>query len=146
MTNHRTPEPQGQPYEPAGPQAETTEFQNNGYEQDYGQATVPATTNEPVDHQPVASEETKAERTKVKGSAAGSTWVALIIGTLLLILLLVFILQNQQSVKLQLFAWEMNFPIGVGMLIAAIVGALIMALVGGVRMIQLRRQVTHRRK
>ena len=36
----------------------------------------------------------------------------------------------------------MTFPIGVGMLIAAIVGALIMALVGGVRIVQLRKQVT----
>lgn len=82
---------------------------------------------------------------KVQGSTAGSTWVALIIGALLLILLLVFILQNQQSVQLQLFVWEMNFPIGIGVLIAAIVGALIMALVGGVRIIQLRREVNRRR-
>ena len=64
------------------------------------------------------------------------------VGVLLLILLLVFILQNQESAELQLFAWTMTFPIGVGMLIAAIVGALIMALVGGVRIVQLRKQVT----
>ena len=80
--------------------------------------------------------------TKVETSIAGSTWVALILGIVLLILLLVFILQNQESAELQLFAWTMNFPIGVGMLIAAIVGALVMALVGGVRIMQLRRQVT----
>lgn len=94
-------------------------------------------------------EETPAQETtapvtqpaKVESSIAGSTWVALILGILLLILLLVFIMQNQESAELQLFAWTMNFPIGVGMLLAAIVGALVMACVGGIRIMQLRRQV-----
>lgn len=114
------------------------------------QVIPPATENQPT-HTPSRTKEDtkaqqkKAEQKKVKGSVAGSTWVALIIGALLLILLLVFILQNQQSVRLQMFVWEVNFPIGVGMLIAAIIGALIMALVGGVRMVQLRRQVTSRK-
>ena len=85
---------------------------------------------------------TAREDAKVEKSIAGSTWVALIIGAILLILLLVFIMQNQENVQLQLFAWEMTFPIGAGMLIAAITGALIMALVGGVRIMQLRRQVS----
>ncbi|WP_408925582.1 lipopolysaccharide assembly LapA domain-containing protein [Corynebacterium sp. YSMAA1_1_F7] len=84
----------------------------------------------------------KQEHREVKKSLAGATWVGLIVGVLLLIVLLVFILQNQESAELQLFAWTMTFPIGVGMLIAAIVGALIMALVGGVRIVQLRKQVT----
>ncbi|RAV34483.1 DUF1049 domain-containing protein [Corynebacterium heidelbergense] len=83
---------------------------------------------------------------KVKRSMAGSTWVALILGALLLILLLVFILQNQTATQLQFFGWQAEFPVGVGMLIAAIVGALIMALVGGVRIIQLRGQVKHPRR
>ncbi|AHI03313.1 LapA family protein [Corynebacterium falsenii] len=83
----------------------------------------------------------KNEKRKVKGSVAGTTWVSLTVGLLLLILLIVFILQNQQKVELQLFAWTMNFPIGVGMLIAAIVGALIMVIVGGARIMQLRKQV-----
>jgi uncharacterized integral membrane protein len=78
---------------------------------------------------------------KVQGSVAGSTWVALIIGAIILILLLVFILQNMDSVRLQLFIWQWNFPIGVGMLIAAVGGGLVMASVGVVRIIQLRRQV-----
>ncbi|MDU0477958.1 lipopolysaccharide assembly protein LapA domain-containing protein [Staphylococcus chromogenes] len=83
---------------------------------------------------------------KVKGSVAGGTWVALIFGTLLLILLLIFIMQNQQSVNFSLFAWSFNVPAGVGFLLAAIIGALIMAIVGGVRMFELRRQVKRARK
>ncbi|GAA1474971.1 lipopolysaccharide assembly protein LapA domain-containing protein [Corynebacterium felinum] len=82
-----------------------------------------------------------APKPAVKSSFAGGTWVALIIGALLLIVLLVFILQNQQPVDLTLFAWNFTFPAGVGFLLAAILGALIMAIVGGVRMLQLRRQI-----
>lgn len=98
------------------------------------------------EHGASAPEESKKAKKKkpkkdVQGSVAGTTWVGLIIGALLLILLLVFIMQNQDSVELQLFAWSMNFPIGVGMLIAAIIGALIMAIVGGLRILQLRKQV-----
>jgi uncharacterized integral membrane protein len=82
-----------------------------------------------------------AGRRKVRSSLAGSTWVALIIGALILVLLLVFILQNMDTVTLHMFAWQWNFPIGVGMLIAAVGGALVMASVGVVRIVQLRRQV-----
>lgn len=105
----------------------------------------PVSNTEPVAGAPAqnpASPKNYSEHREVKKSLAGTTWVALIVGVLLLILLLVFILQNQESAELQLFAWTMTFPIGVGMLIAAIVGALIMALVGGVRIVQLRKQVT----
>lgn len=77
----------------------------------------------------------------VQGSFAGGTWIALIAGALLLIVLLVFIMQNQDQVDLVLFAWNFRFPAGIGFLLAAISGALIMALVGGVRMLQLRRQI-----
>lgn len=77
----------------------------------------------------------------VQGSFAGGTWIALIAGALLLIMLLVFIMQNQDQVDLVLFAWNFRFPAGIGFLLAAISGALIMALVGGVRMFQLRRQI-----
>lgn len=86
------------------------------------------------------------ETPKVRSSLAGGTWVALIFGILLLILLLVFILQNQQHVDLNLFAWSFSVPVGVGFLLAAIAGALIMTIVGGIRMLELRRQVKASRK
>lgn len=84
-------------------------------------------------------EERRDEPRGTGRTVAGSTWVAMIIGALLLILLLVFIMQNPKAVELKLFAWEFSVPSGVGFLLAAIVGALIMALVGGVRMFELRR-------
>nr|WP_120491461.1 lipopolysaccharide assembly protein LapA domain-containing protein [Corynebacterium lactis] len=84
---------------------------------------------------------TEAPAPKVKKTTAGSMWVGLVISAILLIVLLVFILQNQQPSELNLFAWTWTFPAGVGMLFAAILGALITALVGGWRMFELRRQI-----
>lgn len=101
--------------------------------------TEVATPQTPAPHSP-------APKAKVRGSLAGGTWVALIFGTLLMIVLLIFILQNQQQVDLNLFAWSFQVPAGVGFLLAAIAGALIMAIVGGVRMLELRRQVKSARK
>lgn len=85
-----------------------------------------------------------ARGAKPPRTVAGSTWVGLIVGAVLLIVLLVFILQNQEPLELTFFAWNFTFPAGVGFLLAAIAGALIMALVGGVRMLQLRREVRRR--
>ena len=77
----------------------------------------------------------------VTRTIAGSTWVALIIGAVVLVLLLVFILQNGDSAELNVFFWTWNVPIGVGMLIAAVGGALVAASIGTIRIFQLRRQV-----
>ncbi len=105
--------------------------------------TRPDTVNTGATGESAVSESPADDKPTVAGSIAGSTWVGLTIGAVILILLLVFILQNQDSVRLQMFVWQWNFPIGVGMLIAAIAGALVMACVGAVRILQLRRQINH---
>lgn len=114
---------------------------NSAHEPEYTGVASNDLDNTPAYNDIEETDAANQKQAQVEKSIAGSTWVALIIGAILLILLLVFIMQNQENVQLQLFAWEMNFPIGAGMLIAAITGALIMALVGGVRILQLRRQV-----
>lgn len=98
----------------------------------------PAEIEAPEPTEPAAQAHAKK---KVESSFAGGTWVALIIGALLLILLLIFILQNQQQVEITMFTGHFTFPAGVAFLLAAITGALIMAMVGGVRMFQLRGQI-----
>ncbi len=115
-------------------------------------AIAPSTAESPTAESAESSQKKKKKANKatqtstaaVQGSLAGGTWVALIAGAFLLIILLVFILQNQQPVELILLSWKFTVPSGVGFLLAAIAGALIMALVGGVRMIQLRRQIKKR--
>lgn len=125
---------------------------------DLNQDHLPAVRDEPMpdhldEHRDIYAEETPrgpvtetVVETRVKSSLAGSTWAALIIGALLLIALLVFILQNQQQAELNVLSWTFEFPAGIAYLFAAITGALIMALVGGVRMLELRRQVKRQRK
>lgn len=102
---------------------------------------LPATQDSLSAENRVAFAEFQKEQSKVKGSFAASTWAALIVGFLLLILLIIFILQNQQPAELNFFNWSGQLPAGVAFLIFAIAGALIMALVGGWRMFELRRQV-----
>ncbi len=87
-----------------------------------------------------------AERDKVRTKAKDvehtrtrAMFIGLVVGAIITILLLVFILQNLGSQQITLLFWEVNLPVGVSLLIAAIAGALITALIGGARMFQLNR-------
>ena len=62
------------------------------------------------------------------------------------ILLLVFIVQNSDSAEVQYFGWTFMLPLGVLVLLAAIAGALIMALFAGFRILQLRMRAHKARK
>ncbi|MCH1881959.1 LapA family protein [Agrococcus sp. ARC_14] len=71
----------------------------------------------------------------------GGTWIALILGTLILILLLIFILQNNVGAEFSYFGWTFALPLGIAMLFAAIAGVLVTALLGSVRLFKLSRRV-----
>jgi putative membrane protein len=66
---------------------------------------------------------------------------SLIAGAVVLILLLVFILENTESVKVSHFGAGGHLPLGVALLLAAIGGALLVGIVGTARIVQLRRRV-----
>ncbi|MGW0179789.1 LapA family protein [Nocardia sp. NPDC003345] len=74
-------------------------------------------------------------------SRVGIAWIALIVAALLGIVLLIFIIQNSESADVEMLFWSFSLPLGVTILLSVIAGALVMALVGGVRIIQLRRAV-----
>ncbi|GAA1424459.1 LapA family protein [Agrococcus citreus] len=76
-----------------------------------------------------------------KQGITGGTWIALILGTLILILLLIFILQNNVAADFAFFGLAFSLPLGVAMLFAAIAGVLIAALLGSVRLFKLSRRV-----
>ena len=71
------------------------------------------------------------------GGKTAAVWLSLILGAIVLILLLIFVIQNNVTATFQYFNAEFDLPLGVAMLLAAIAGALVMALVGSVRMIQM---------
>jgi len=102
-----------------------------------GTGATAAPTDSPVAAHPGGTSSVAHTRTAV-------TWIGLVLGALVLIVLLVFIVQNNSSTRFSIFFWDFTLPLGVSMLFAAIAGALIMALVGGARILQLRK--AYRRK
>jgi uncharacterized integral membrane protein len=75
----------------------------------------------------------------VRRSRSGGLWTGLILSAIVLIFLLVFILQNQFPVQINFLWFGGSVPVGVALLLAAIAGLLLVAIPGGVRMMQLRR-------
>jgi lipopolysaccharide assembly protein A len=73
------------------------------------------------------------QKTRLSGA-----WTALVIGTLALVLILVFILQNLQSVQLSFLFFHGHLPLAVALLFAVILGAVIVLAFGGARITQLR--------
>lgn len=71
------------------------------------------------------------------GGKTAGMWIGLILGAIILVLLLIFVIQNNTTAGFQYFGAAFDLPLGVAMLLAAIAGALVMALVGSVRMIQM---------
>jgi len=76
---------------------------------------------------------------EVKFTRAAALWSSLILGFLILIVLLIFIAQNTASTAFTFLSWHWNLQLGVAILLAAVCGGLITALVSAARMFQLRR-------
>lgn len=94
------------------------------------------TTTLPAPAQPAA--QPAAQPLDVRGGNMGSAWIAFVIGALLLIVLLIFVLQNLEPVDITFFAAHFSMPTGVVILFAAIIGALFMAVLAAMRIVQLR--------
>jgi uncharacterized integral membrane protein len=65
-------------------------------------------------------------------------WIAAVLFAVVLLLLLVFILQNGQRAEVSFFGAHAHPPIGVALLLAAVFGILLVALPGTARIVQLR--------
>lgn len=97
------------------------------------------TPNEPVTAEPEPGKLPAQQVSDVKFTRAAALWSSLILGFLILIVLLVFIAQNTASTPFTFLSWHWNLPLGVAILLAAVCGGLITALVSAARMFQLRR-------
>lgn len=98
-------------------------------------AAAPATT------QPTQPKERQAKPPRTRTSTAFTGRVA---GAIILILLLIFILENTQSVKISYFGASGHVPLGVALLLAAVGGALLVGLLGAARIAQVRRHAKRR--
>jgi uncharacterized integral membrane protein len=74
-----------------------------------------------------------ARRTRI-----GGVWVASALFALVLLLLLIFILENGQKVNIGYFGAHGHLPLGVALLLAAVLGVLLVVIPGAGRIIQLR--------
>lgn len=70
-----------------------------------------------------------------------AAWVGVIIGVVVLAFLLVFIIQNGQSVKVSFFTVNVKMPLGVALLLAAVAGVLLAGIVASLRIWQLRHRL-----
>jgi uncharacterized integral membrane protein len=87
----------------------------------------------------VPAEPAPPPKNAVHFTRAAALWSALIGGFLILILLLVFIMQNTDSITINFFGWNWHLPLGVAILLSAVGGGLLTVAVGTARIVQLRR-------
>jgi len=83
---------------------------------------------------------------KLPATKLGRIWTATVLGIIVLILLIIFIAQNQDQVTLRYFAYEGQVNLGLALFIASIGGALVVAIAGVARVIQLRATARKQRK
>jgi putative membrane protein len=85
---------------------------------------------------PAAGFDTKG---RVRRTRSGGAWVGLITAAVFLILLVIFIAQNNARVSIKFLRFNGHMSLGLMILISAIVGLLIAAVPGSIRILQLRR-------
>lgn len=79
----------------------------------------------------------------VRRTRIGGVWVAAALFALVLLLLLIFILENGQRMSISYFGAHGHLPAGVALLLAAVLGVLLVVIPGTARIVQLR--ITARR-
>jgi uncharacterized integral membrane protein len=77
----------------------------------------------------------------LRRSRTSGAWSAVVGLAVLLLLLIVFILQNTQDVEVSFLGWEGRAPLAVSLLVASLVGVLLAVVAGSLRIMQLRRRV-----
>ncbi len=79
------------------------------------------------------------ERGRVRSGRVSGAWVGLIATAFFLILLIIFIAQNSRRVTLHFFGWDGRFSLALTILLSAVIGVLLVAIPGSLRILQLRR-------
>jgi uncharacterized integral membrane protein len=74
----------------------------------------------------------------VRRTRMGGWWIASALFALVLLLLLIFILENGQRANIAFFGAHGHLPLGIALLLAAILGVLLVVIPGTGRIIQLR--------
>ena len=83
---------------------------------------------------------------RIKRTRTGGIWVAVGFFAVILLLLLIFILQNNTDVSVSYLGMHGHLPLGVALLLAAVCGVLLVVLAGTARIAQLRTTARRHRK
>src|ERR1700745_340714 len=83
---------------------------------------------------------------RIKRTRTGGIWVAVGFFAVILLLLLIFILQNGQKVDIAYMGMHGHLPLGVALLLAAVCGVLLVVLAGTARIGQLRATARRHRR
>ncbi len=126
------PQPTQTPTTPTTPSAETPAGQ-----------PAPDTTPQapPQPPAPPAPAQHTLKRTRISG-----LWVAVGFFAVILLLLLIFILQNSQKVDISYMGAHGHLPLGVALLFAAVCGVILVVLAGTARISQLRTTARRHRR
>jgi len=81
------------------------------------------------------------ERGHVRATKVSGVWIGLIATAVFVVLLVIFIAQNSRRVSVHYFGWDGQFSLALTILLAAVVGMLLVAIPGSVRILQLRRSL-----
>jgi uncharacterized integral membrane protein len=88
----------------------------------------------PSNHDAEAAKPFPGERqTRLSGA-----WTALVVGIIALVVILIFILQNLQSVEVYFAVFHGHLPLAVALLFAMVLGAVVVLAFGAGRILQLR--------
>jgi uncharacterized integral membrane protein len=99
----------------------------------------PGAIEQPVPANEAAPRAPAQPRRTVERTRASALWTAVAVGLLVLAVILIFVAQNSDKVNIHFLAMDGAMPLGVALLVAALLGALLMLAIGTIRILQLRR-------
>jgi uncharacterized integral membrane protein len=105
-----------------------------------GDESPPSSTREPVAEEPSAPvlAGDPSQASPLTPTRASGFWAAVVVGLLVLVLLSVFILENQQRASVSFFGVHGHLPEGVALLLAAVIGGLFVVIAAVARILELR--------
>jgi uncharacterized integral membrane protein len=112
-------------------------------------ARRPETEQQPTAERPAAEAPSQAAAPadhKIRHTRLSGTWMAVVLFAVILVLLLIFILQNGHTVDVSYMGAHGHLPLGVALLLAAVAGILLTAMAGSARIMQLRATARKHRK
>ena len=122
---------------PDGTRAEGADTGRSRTARTGGTGGGPSDIVEPATEAPLNERQERREA-RQSSTRLGMIWTATVVGLILLVLLIIFIAQNQDQVMLRYFGFEGQVALGLALFVASVAGGIVVAAAGAARIIQLR--------